>query len=100
MAELVPVPYFHVVFTMPQELRALALRNKRVVYGILMRMAWETLRDAGQTNLNVALGGFAILHTWGQDLCHHPHAHFVLPGGGIGPDGKWKTSKPKYGSAT
>jgi len=96
MAELVPVPYFHVVFTMPQELRALALRNKRVVYGILMRMAWETLRDAGQTNLNVALGGFAILHTWGQDLCHHPHAHFVLPGGGIGPDGKWKTSKPKY----
>lgn len=96
MEELLPVPYFHVVFTLPEDLRALALRNKCVVYGILLRMAWETLRDAGRRQLKAELGAFAILHTWGQSLVHHPHAHFVVPGGGIGEAGQWRAAKPKY----
>jgi hypothetical protein len=96
MAELLPVPYFHVVFTLPEDLRDLALRNKRVVYGLLMRTAWETLRDVGARRLKAQLAAIAILHTWGQALWRHPHGHFVVPGGGIGPDGRWRPSNPKY----
>lgn len=96
MEELLPVPYFHVVFTLPEDLRDLALRNKRVLYGLLMRVAWETLRDVGERRLAARLGAIAILHTWGQALWHHPHAHFVVPGGGIGADGRWRPSNPRY----
>jgi len=87
-AELLPVPYFHVVFTVPEEIRPLALQNKRVVYGILFRAAAETLREvaANPKHLGAEIGILAVLHTWGQNLMHHPHVHCVVTGGGLAPD--------------
>ncbi|MCK9567136.1 MAG: IS91 family transposase [Methanothrix sp.] len=99
LAELLPVPYFHVVFTLPHELSALALQNRREVYGLLFRAASETLlKIAGDPNhLGAKIGFFGILHTWGQALVHHPHVHFVVPGGGISPDGeRWISSRQEY----
>ena len=86
--ELLPLPYFHVVFTLPPALADLALQNKRVVYGILFRATAETLLTIGQDprHLGAQLGFFAILHTWGQNLLHHPHLHCVVPGGGLSTD--------------
>ena len=88
-ADLLPVSYFHVVFTLPEQLGPLALQNPRIVYGILFRAAWETLRDvaANPKHLGAKLGALAVLHTWGQNLMHHPHVHCVVPGGGLSPDG-------------
>ena len=91
-AELLPVPYFHVVFTLPSTFRPLALQNKRVVYGILFRAASETLQEvaANPERLGARIGFLAVLHTWGQKLTHHPHLHCVVAGGGISPDGsRW-----------
>lgn len=91
-ADLLPVPYFHVVFTLPEHLGPLALQNPRVVYGLLFRAAWETLRDvaANPKNLGAKIGALMVLHTWGQNLMHHPHVHCVVPGGGLSPDGsRW-----------
>src|SRR5215472_279033 len=87
-AELLPVEYFHVVFTVPQLVAPLALRNQRVVYGILFRAAAETLLQiaADPRHLGARIGFLAVLHTWGQNLHHHPHLHCVVPGGGIAPD--------------
>jgi hypothetical protein len=87
--ELLPVPYFHVVFTLPQQIGALALQNAREIYGILFRAASETLLtiSADPKRLGAAVGFLAVLHTWGQNLHLHPHLHCVVPGGGIGPDG-------------
>ena len=86
-AELLPVPYFHVVFTLPEEIRPLALQNKRVVYGILFRAAAETLQEvaANPKHLGAEIGFLAVLHTWGQNLMHHPHVHCVVSGGGLAP---------------
>ena len=86
-AELLPVPYFHVVFTLPEEIRPLALQNKRVVYGILFRAAAETLQEvaANPKHLGAEIGFLAVLHTWGQNLMHHPHVHCVVTGGGLAP---------------
>ena len=83
--ELLPVPYFHVVFTVPEEVGRLALGNKRIVYGILFRAASETLLTLGADPklLGAQLGFLAILHTWTQTLGHHPHIHCVVPGGGL-----------------
>ena len=92
LAELLETQYFHVVFTLPEELAAIAYQNKRVVYGILFRAMAETLRTiaADPKHLGAELGFFAVLHTWGQTLTHHPHLHCVIPGGGISPDGsRW-----------
>jgi hypothetical protein len=88
-AELLPVPYFHVVFTLPQQIGGLALQNAREIYGILFRAASETLLTiaADLKRLGAAIGFLAVLHTWGQNLHMHPHLHCVVPGGGIGPDG-------------
>jgi len=88
-AELLPVRYFHVVFTLPQQIGALALQNAREIYSILFRAASETLLTiaADRKRLGAALGFLAVLHTWGQNLHLHPHLHCVVPGGGIGPDG-------------
>jgi hypothetical protein len=88
--ELLPVPYFHVVFTLPQQIGALALQNAREIYGILFRAASETLLtiSADPKRLGAAVGFLAVLHTWGQNLHLHPHLHCVVPGGGIAPDGK------------
>lgn len=87
-AELLPIPYFHVVFTLPEEIRPLALQNKRVVYGILFRAAAETLQEvaANPKHLGAEIGLLAVLHTWGQNLMHHPHVHCVVTGGGLAPD--------------
>ena len=98
-AELLPVGYFHIVFTVPQEIAALAYQNKTVVYGILFRAAAETLRTiaADPKHLGAEIGFLAILHTWGQNLLHHPHLHCVAPGGGIAPDGThWIASRPDF----
>jgi len=88
-AELLPVEYFHVVFTMPQEIAAIAFQNKAVVYDILFRVTSETLRTiaADPRRLGADIGFIAILHTWGQNLLHHPHLHCVVPGGGVSTDG-------------
>jgi hypothetical protein len=87
-AELLPVEYFHVVFTLPQLIAPLALQNQRLLYGLLFRAAAETLLQiaADPRHLGARLGFLAVLHTWGQNLHHHPHLHCVVPGGGIAPD--------------
>ena len=88
--ELLPVEYFHVVFTIPSELNALTLRNQVVLYNILFKAASETLLELGkdQKYLGGQLGFISILHTWGQNLLDHPHLHCVVPGGGLSVDGK------------
>jgi hypothetical protein len=91
-AELLSVPYFHVVFTLPESLAALALQNKREMYGLLFRATAETLQEiaADPQHLGAQIGFFCILHTWGQTLTTHPHLHCVVPGGGISLDGsRW-----------
>jgi Putative transposase/Transposase zinc-binding domain len=91
-AELLPVPYFHVVFTLPQKIGMLALQNAREIYRILFRAASETLLTiaADPRRLGAAIGFLAVLHTWGQNLHLHPHLHCVVPGGGINDDGtRW-----------
>jgi hypothetical protein len=89
-AELLDVPYFHVVFTVPAEIEVIAFQNQTVVYDILFRAASETLRTiaADPKHLGAEIGFLAVLHTWGQALTHHPHLHLLVPGGGIAPDGK------------
>jgi hypothetical protein len=91
-AELLPVEYHHVVFTLPSALGPIALRNPREVYGLLFRAAAETLEQiaADPKHLGAQIGFLAVLHTWGQNLQHHPHVHCVVPGGGLSPDGtRW-----------
>lgn len=98
-AELLPVPYYHVVFTIPAEVAALALGNKKVVYSILFRAASETLLEvaANPRHLGATLGFLAILHTWTQTLLHHPHVHCVVPGGGLSPDGlRWVKCRERF----
>jgi hypothetical protein len=89
--ELLPVEYFHVVFTLPDTFNALALGNKRIVYGVLFDAVAQTLLEvaANPKHLGARIGFISILHTWGQNLCLHPHLHCVIPGGGLSPDGKW-----------
>jgi hypothetical protein len=90
VSELLPIPYFHAVFTLPQEIGHIALQNKAMVYGILMRAAALTVKElaADSKHLGGEVGIFAVLHTWGQKLEHHAHVHCVCTGGGISPDGK------------
>jgi len=90
--ELLPVAYFHVVFTLPAEIAAVAFQNKAVVYAILFRTAAETLRTiaADPRHLGAEIGLIAVLHSWGQNLHYHPHIHCIVPGGGVSPDGtRW-----------
>lgn len=88
--ELLDVEYFHVVFTLPDTFNVLALSNKRVVYNVLFDAVGQTLLEvaANPRHLGARIGFLAILHTWGQNLCLHPHVHCVIPGGGLSPDGK------------
>jgi Putative transposase/Transposase zinc-binding domain len=98
-AELPPVEYFHVVFTLPEEIAAIAYQNKEVVYGILFRATAETLRTiaADPKHMGAEIGFLAILHSWGQNLLFHPHLHCVVPGGGISLDGKrWIACRPGF----
>ena len=96
-AELLPVPYYHVVFTLPAALGALAYQNKARVYGLLLKTAAETLTTiaADPKHLGARIGVIAVLHTWGQTLDHHPHAHCIVPAGGISLDGsRWIACRP------
>jgi hypothetical protein len=89
--DLLPhVQYFHLVFTLPEKLRLVALQNKRIVYVLLFRAVAETLLTIARDpkHLGAQIGFLAILHTWGSNLHHHPHIHCVIPGGGISPDGR------------
>jgi hypothetical protein len=98
-SELLPVPYFHVVFTLPAELEAITYQNKQAVYAILFRTTAETLRRvaANPRHLGAEIGLIAILHTWGQTLTFHPHLHCIVPGGGPSPDGsRWIASRPGF----
>jgi hypothetical protein len=98
-AELLPVEYFHVVFTVPEEIAAIAYQNKEVVYRILFRATAETLRTIAvdPKHLGAEIGFLAVLHTWGQNLLFHPHLHCVVPGGGISPDHKrWIVCRPGF----
>jgi hypothetical protein len=97
--ELLPVEYFHVIFTMPKEIARIAFQNKKIVYGILFKASWETLRQIGkdQKHLGAEIGALSVLHTWGQNLQHHPHVHWVIPGGGISHNGsEWIPCRKKF----
>ena len=98
-AELLPVPYFHVVFTLPAPVGEIAFQNKAAVYAILFRAAAETLATiaADPRHLGAKLGMTMVLHTWGQTLQHHPHVHCVVPGGGPSLDGtRWVACRPGF----
>jgi hypothetical protein len=98
-AELLDTQYFHVVFTLPEPIAAIAYQNKALVYGLLFRATAETLRTiaADPKHLGAEIGFFAVLHTWGQNLLYHPHLHCVVTGGGLSHDGhRWIACKPGF----
>src|ERR1700690_1890283 len=98
-AELLPVPYYHVVFTLPAPLRDIAYQNKAVVYDLLFKASVETVLTiaADPKHLGVRIGITAVLHTWGSTMIHHPHIHMIVPGGGISLDGqRWISSRPAF----
>jgi len=98
-AELLPVPYFHVVFTVPAPIADIAYANKAVIYGVLFKAAAETLIAiaADPQHLGARIAVTAVLHSWGSALTHHPHVHVIVPGGGISPDGAhWIACRPRF----
>jgi hypothetical protein len=98
-ADLLPVGYFHVVFTLPAEVADIAWQNKAVVYDLLFRAASETMMTiaADPRHLGVRIGVTAVLHTWGSAMTHHPHVHMIVPGGGVSLDGRrWVSSRPTF----
>ena len=97
-AELLPVPYFHIVFTLPHELSALVLQNKRLLYDLLFRASSATLLEVARDprHLGADIGLLSVLHTWGQTLEHHPHVHCIVPAGGLAPDGRWIASSRRF----
>src|SRR5579863_9598447 len=96
--ELLPVEYFHVVFTLPEEIAAIAFYNREAIYALLFRTVSETLLTIARDpkHLGAEIGFFAVLHTWGQNLHLHPHLHCVVPGGGLSPDGQWVACRPGF----
>jgi len=98
-SELLPVEYFHVVFTVPSQLYPLLFHNQRRLYDLLFRASMDTLLDIARDpkHLGAEAGMFGILHTWGQNLLYHPHVHYIVPGGGLGPDhDRWIACKPGF----
>jgi hypothetical protein len=98
-SELLDVPYFHVVFTLPARIAAIAYQNKAVVYDLLFKASSQTMRTiaADPKRLGVKIGFISVLHTWGSAMTHHPHVHMVVPGGGISLDGtRWISCRPNY----
>ena len=98
-ADLLPVAYYHVVFTLPAPISAIAYTNKTVIYGLLFEVAAETLRTiaADPKHLGAQIGATLVLHTWGSALTHHPHVHGIVPGGGLSLDGeRWVSCKPGF----
>ncbi|MCP4328772.1 MAG: IS91 family transposase [Alphaproteobacteria bacterium] len=97
--DLLPVEYFHVVFTLPAEIARIAYWNKRAIYGLLFRASAETVTTiaADPKRLGARVGMTSVLHTWGSALTHHPHIHMIVPGGGLSPDGtRWVACKPGF----
>lgn len=97
--DLLDVEYFHVVFTVPPPIARMALQNKRALYGILLRASAETLKQiaADPKHLGATVGFISVLHTWGQNLMHHPHVHYIVPGGGLSSDGtRWISCRPGF----
>ena len=98
-AELLPVDYYHVVFTLPAPISAIAYYNKALIYRLLFEVAAETLTTiaADPKHLGAQIGATLVLHTWGSALTHHPHVHGIVPGGGLSPDGqRWVACKPGF----
>ena len=98
-AELLPVPYFHVVFTLPVRIGAIAYQNKAVIYDLLFKASSQTMLTiaADPKRLGVRIGFTSVLHTWGSAMTHHPHVHMIVPGGGISLDGtRWIGCRPNY----
>ena len=98
-AELLPVPYFHVVFTLPDEIGAIAYHNKAIVYDLLFKASSETMLAiaADPKHLGAKIGMTAVLHTWGSAMTHHPHVHMIVPGGGLSVDMKrWIATRPNF----
>ena len=97
-AELLPVPYFHVVFTLPAELNELVIHNRKSLFNLLFKASAETLKALGRDPkyLGAELGFSSILHTWGQNLMFHPHVHIIVPGGGLTATGQWKSTGKKF----
>jgi hypothetical protein len=98
-AELLPVPYFHIVFTLPHELSALVLQNKRLLCDLLFRTSAATLLEVARDpkHLGADIGLLSVLHTWGQNLQHHPHVHCVVPAGGLALDGsRWVAASSRF----
>ena len=96
-AELLPTEYFHVVFTLPEQIASIAFYNKEVVYNILFAATSQTLLTIARERLGVELGFFCVLHSWGQNLHFHPHLHCVVPGGGLSADHeRWLAAKRKF----
>ena len=98
-AELLPVPYFHTVFTLPAAIGDIAYQNKRVVYDLLFKASVETMLTiaADPKHLGARIAITAVLHTWGSAMTHHPHVHMIVPGGGLSADGKhWIATKPNF----
>jgi len=96
---LLPIEYFHVVFTLPAEIARIALWNKRAIYGLLFRASAETVKTiaADPKRMGARVGMTSVLHTWGSALTHHPHIHMIVPGGGLSPGGtRWIASKPGF----
>ena len=101
-ADLLPVGYFHVVFTLPAEVAAIAFHNKAAVYDLLFKTASETMNDHRRRprHLGARIGITAVLHTWGSAMTHHPHIHMIVPGGGLSRDGRrWISSRPAFPAA-
>src|ERR1700736_5909444 len=98
-AELLSVPYFHVVYTLPAAIRDIAYQNKAVIYDLLFKASAEaTLKIAADAkHLGARIGILSVLHTWGSALTHHPHVHMIVPGGGLSQDGsRWIACRPRY----
>ena len=97
-SELLPVPYFHVVFTLPEELNGLAIRNRGIIFNLLFSASSETLKALARDGkrLGAEIGFTSVLHTWGQNLMFHPHVHVIVPGGGLTPGGQWRNSRKKF----
>jgi predicted Zn-ribbon and HTH transcriptional regulator len=98
-AELLPVPYYHVVFTLPAQIADIAYHNRAIVYDLLFKVSAETMLTiaADPKHLGARIGITSVLHTWGSAMIHHPHVHMIVPGGGISPDGqRWVSCRPGF----
>ena len=97
-AELLPVAYFHVVFTLPSAIGDIAYHNKAVIYDLLFKASSETMLTiaADPKHLGGRIGTTAVLHTWGSAMTHHPHIHMIVPGGGLAGDGRWVSCRPNF----